>query len=479
MIMTGSGEVIDLDPPAETSPEQEDLLIVKVEEEDCTWMREYNPPVFETFYQRFKHFQYHEASGPREALSQLRVLCCEWLRPELHTKEQILELLVLEQFLTILPEEFQTWVREHHPENGEEAVAVVENIQRELEERRQQVSERGDLRAMRKERKRVEELLSRGEILSALIVACAEVLPPKVVPPGAGPESFSHQLLPVDPQSEHGPQRPHLLEENALPALQVPSLPLKDSQELTASLLSAGSQAPSSSPRSKFEPREWEFSGDLVFQKLVKMEDVADVAVSFILEEWGHLDQSQKSLCRDDRKENYGSITSVAYSDYLHHNKNYESRNDNVELIVKQISDEAESPWMTSGSPERNVPPSQEFGGVSDPHSVVERWQVNPPVGKSRQTPSQKRDLGAITDSGILPSNDKRSKNTKLNVKKKISEFSEADMEPTGLIPRNVSQVQDFGEGHEHQGKLDRKQGIPMKEILGQPSSKRMNFSEV
>ncbi|XP_037362903.1 zinc finger protein with KRAB and SCAN domains 5 isoform X1 [Talpa occidentalis] len=532
MIMTGSGEVIDLDPPAEISQEQDDLLIVKVEEEDCTWMQEYSPPMFETFYQRFKHFQYHEASGPREALSQLRVLCCEWLRPELHTKEQILELLVLEQFLTILPEEFQTWVREHHPESGEEAVAVVENIQRELEERRQQ------------------------------IVACPEVLPQKMVPPGPVQESFAHPLLSVDIQPEQESQKPHLLEDNALPALQVSSLPLKDSQELTASLLSAGSQ------------------------KLVKIEDVADVAVSFILEEWEHLDQSPKSLYRGDRKENYGSITSM----------DYESGNDNMELIVKQISDEAESHWMTSGSTDGNVPHSQEFGEVSGLHGLVERWQVTPTVGKSRQNPSQKRDLGAITDndrkqnpsgerghkcndcgkfflqasnfiqhrrihtgekpfkcgecgksynqrvhltqhqrvhtgekpykcqvcgkafrvsshlvqhhsvhSGERPygctecgknfgrhshliehlkrhfreksqrCSDKRSKTTKLNMKKKISEFSE-DLNLSGRIQRNVSQ--DFGEGHE-QDKLDRKQGIPMKEIRGQPSSKRLNFSDV
>ncbi|KAM7147182.1 zinc finger and SCAN domain-containing protein 32 isoform 1-T9 [Molossus nigricans] len=85
---------------------------------------------YEASYQRFRQFCYQEVAGPHEAFSTLWELCCQWLRPKTHSKEQILELLVLEQFLTILPEEIQTWVKKQCPENGGEAVALVEDVQR-------------------------------------------------------------------------------------------------------------------------------------------------------------------------------------------------------------------------------------------------------------------------------------------------------------------------------------------------------------
>nr|XP_051683995.1 zinc finger and SCAN domain-containing protein 2 isoform X2 [Oryctolagus cuniculus] len=66
------------------------------------------------------------AGGPQGALGRLRELCRRWLRPEVHTKEQM---------LTVLPREIQAWLREHRPENGEEAVALVEDLTQTLRDR--------------------------------------------------------------------------------------------------------------------------------------------------------------------------------------------------------------------------------------------------------------------------------------------------------------------------------------------------------
>ncbi|KAM5304052.1 zinc finger protein 396 isoform 1-T2 [Glossophaga mutica] len=129
--------------PPQSSKEPGSILVVKMEgkEEACKesslHLRSYCSP--ETFRLQFRQFGYQESPGPREALNRLRELCCLWLRPEVYTKKQILELLVLEQFLAILPEELQAWLREHRPENGEEAVTMLEELEKELDGPAEQV----------------------------------------------------------------------------------------------------------------------------------------------------------------------------------------------------------------------------------------------------------------------------------------------------------------------------------------------------
>nr|XP_044989360.1 zinc finger protein 446 isoform X1 [Jaculus jaculus]XP_044989361.1 zinc finger protein 446 isoform X1 [Jaculus jaculus] len=83
---------------------------------------------------QFRGFCYKEVAGPREALAHLRELCRQWLRPESCSKEQMLELLVLEQFLGVLPPEIQSWVRGQRPGSPEEAAALVEGLQQDPEQ---------------------------------------------------------------------------------------------------------------------------------------------------------------------------------------------------------------------------------------------------------------------------------------------------------------------------------------------------------
>lgn len=79
---------------AQNLQEDEGLLIVKIEEEDFVWKQDTCLQRSDTLRQElcrqlFRQFCYQDSPGPREALSRLRELCCQWLKPETHTKEQI------------------------------------------------------------------------------------------------------------------------------------------------------------------------------------------------------------------------------------------------------------------------------------------------------------------------------------------------------------------------------------------------------
>ncbi|XP_052503982.1 zinc finger protein 165 [Budorcas taxicolor] len=171
---------------AQNLQEDEGLLIVKMEEEDFVWSQgaclQRSDPLRQELCRRlFRQFCYQDSPGPRDALSQLRELCCQWLKPETQTKEQILELLILEQFLAILPGDLQAWVREHYPESGEEAVTLLEDLERGTDEPLLQIP-----------------VCGHGQ----------EPFRRKVAPPGP---ALSVQFQPVNTTALHGSSEPQLL----------------------------------------------------------------------------------------------------------------------------------------------------------------------------------------------------------------------------------------------------------------------------
>lgn len=115
-------------PPEEDEQEEEVSTMIL---EDDSWVQEAvlqeDGPESEPFLQsEDKGSPREEAvAGPQGALGRLRELCRRWLRPEVHTKEQM---------LTVMPREIQAWLREHRPESSEEAVALMEDLTQTLQD---------------------------------------------------------------------------------------------------------------------------------------------------------------------------------------------------------------------------------------------------------------------------------------------------------------------------------------------------------
>lgn len=339
MMTAESRETTGLSPQA--AQEKDGIVIVKVEEEDeedHMWgqdssLQETPPPDPEVFRQRFRRFCYQNTFGPREALNRLKELCHQWLRPEVNSKEQILELLVLEQFLSILPKELQVWLQEYRPDSGEEAVTLLEDL--ELDLSGQQVP--GQVHGP--------EMLARG-----------------VVPldPVQESSSFDHHET-AQSHFKHSSRKPRLLS-RALPATHVPA------------------------PHHEGNPRDQAMASALLTADSQAMVKIEDMAVSLILEEWGCQNLARRNLNRDSRQMNLGNVFS----------QGSENRNGNESTSKAEVKEDSTSHGEIAGRFQKEFGEKREQQGrvverqQKNPEEKTgkEKKEPGPPTAKEK-SPAQ------------------------------------------------------------------------------------------
>ncbi|XP_055020148.1 uncharacterized protein LOC129411887 [Boleophthalmus pectinirostris] len=82
----------------------------------------------DVYRQRFREPDLQPGETPREFYNRLKDLYLKWMQPEKKAKEQVGEVLILEQFYRSLSPELRVWVKERTPASGREAAELVENF---------------------------------------------------------------------------------------------------------------------------------------------------------------------------------------------------------------------------------------------------------------------------------------------------------------------------------------------------------------
>ena len=82
----------------------------------------------ETYRQRFRSTKAKEGESPTEMIIRLTDMAVKWLK-EHDTREKVTDIIVMEQFITMLPEEIRVWVKEYKPETSMIAAKLAEDYQ--------------------------------------------------------------------------------------------------------------------------------------------------------------------------------------------------------------------------------------------------------------------------------------------------------------------------------------------------------------